>query len=72
MTIYPWYINHGISTRVLCVVHNNLSVKYPLCLNKLFSVSVYINHGILNMVYQVQLGPRYEGQLNPHGGAYPP
>ena len=21
---------------------------------------------------EVQLGPRYEGQLNPHGGAYPP
>ena len=23
-------------------------------------------------INQVQLGPRYEGQLNPHGGAYPP
>ena len=26
----------------LCVVHNNLSVKYQLCLNKLFSVSVSV------------------------------
>ena len=27
----------------LCVVHNNLIVKYQLCLNKLFSVSVSVS-----------------------------
>ena len=37
----PWHYLYNIFY-YLCVVHNNLSVKYQLCLNKLFSVSVSV------------------------------
>ena len=40
--IFIWSPWHNLYTIIyyLCVVHNNLNVKYELCLNKLFSVSV--------------------------------
>ena len=34
-----------------CVVHNNLIVKYQLCLNKLFSVSVSVSVCSLSITF---------------------
>ena len=51
---------------IIIIILNRISYSETYCSQILL---IFLKPVILG---EVQLGPRYEGQLNPHGGAYPP